>query len=131
MVDIWSFGLVRRDNRIKLVKTKLALEELETGQILKLIVDYEPAVEEVPKAMEYEGHRTYPITPFGLQVRILRRNKEGERRHTQRRRVCRASLTKVQAKRSYGIGSKVIEVKRINLTDWEIIIEKENGSYAI
>lgn len=28
-------------------------------------------------------------------------------------------------------GHKVIEVKRVNLTDWEIIIEKENGSYAI
>lgn len=72
-------GTICPDN---FVKAKLALEELETGQILKLIVDYEPAVEEVPKAMEYEGH-------------------------------------------------KVIEVKRVNLTDWEIIIEKENGSYAI
>lgn len=72
-------GVICPDN---FVKAKLALEGLKTGQILKLIVDYEPAITEVPKAMEYDGH-------------------------------------------------KVLEVKRLNLTDWEIIIEKESDSYAI
>lgn len=57
------------------VKAKLALENLRVGQILKIIVDYAPAVEEVPKAMELDEH-------------------------------------------------KVIEVKRLNQTDWEIIIQK-------
>ena len=64
------------------VKAKLALEELETGQVLKIIVDYEPAVSEVPKAMEYEGH-------------------------------------------------KILEVKRLNKTDWEIIIQKHDKGYII
>lgn len=64
------------------VRAKLALEELEAGQVLKIIVDYEPAVSEVPKAMEYEGHR-------------------------------------------------ILEVKRLNLTDWEIIIQKQNISISI
>jgi phosphate transport system ATP-binding protein len=64
------------------VKAKLALEDLRLGQILKIIVDYEPAVVEVPKAMEFDGH-------------------------------------------------KVLEVKRINQSDWEIIIQKHNGEYAI
>lgn len=72
-------GTICPDN---FVKAKLALEELKTGEVLKVIVDYAPAVEEVPKAMEFEGH-------------------------------------------------KVLEVKRINLTDWEIIIQKQNDTYVI
>lgn len=64
------------------VKAKLALEELKHGQVLKVVVDYEVAVNEVPKAMEFEGH-------------------------------------------------KVLEVKRINQTDWEILIQKQNGIYTI
>lgn len=67
-------GTICPDN---FVKAKLALEDLQAGQILKIIVDYEPAVTEVPKALEYEGH-------------------------------------------------KVLEVKEINQTDWEIIIEKSD-----
>lgn len=72
-------GTVCPDN---FVKAKLALEELEVGQALKIIVDYIPAVSEVPKAMEFDGH-------------------------------------------------KVLEVKRLNLTDWEIIIQKEGSLYSI
>lgn len=72
-------GTVCPDN---FVRAKLALEHLEMGQVLKIIVDYEPAVREVPNAMEYEGH-------------------------------------------------KVLEVKRLNETDWEIIIQKHDGTYAI
>lgn len=72
-------GTICPDN---FVKAKLALEELEIGQVLKIIVDYEPAVTELPNAMEYEGH-------------------------------------------------KILEVKRLNLTDWEIVIQKHNGSYTI
>ncbi|MBI4650332.1 phosphate ABC transporter ATP-binding protein [Candidatus Desantisbacteria bacterium] len=67
-------GTVCPDN---FVKTKVALEELEVGQVLRIIIDYEQAVIEVPKTIEYEGH-------------------------------------------------KVLEVKSINRTDWEIIIEKRN-----
>lgn len=72
-------GTVCPDN---FVKAKLALEELQEGQILKLIIDYEPAVSEVPKAMEYDGH-------------------------------------------------KILELKRINRTDWEIIIQKQSAGYVI
>ncbi|MCF6154634.1 MAG: phosphate ABC transporter ATP-binding protein [Candidatus Brocadia sp.] len=64
------------------VKAKLALEELKHGQVLKVVVDYEVAVNEVPKAMEFEGH-------------------------------------------------KILEVKRINQTDWEIFIQKREGIYTI
>lgn len=64
------------------VKAKLALEDLRFGQVLKIIVDYDPAVVEVPKAMEFDGH-------------------------------------------------KILEVKRINHNDWEIVIQKEDGNYVI
>lgn len=72
-------GTICPDN---FVKAKLALEDLKIGQVLKIIVDFEPAVSEVPKAMEYDGH-------------------------------------------------KVLEVKRLNSSDWEIVIQKHDGSYAI
>jgi len=72
-------GTICPDN---FVKAKLALEELDSGQVLKIIVDYEPAISEVPKAMEYEGH-------------------------------------------------KILEVKRLNKTDWEIIIQKYDEGYII
>jgi phosphate transport system ATP-binding protein len=72
-------GTVCPDN---FVKAKLALEDLEAGQVLKIIIDYEPAVTEVPKAIEYEGHR-------------------------------------------------ILEVKRLNLTSWEILIQKQNLDVSI
>lgn len=59
------------------IKAKLAMEEMEKGQALKIIVDYEPAVNEVPKALEFEGH-------------------------------------------------KILEVKQLNVTDWEIIVQKQS-----
>lgn len=66
-------GTVCPDN---FVRAKLALEEMAEGQVLKIVIDYEPAVSEVPRAMEYEGH-------------------------------------------------KVLEVKRINESDWEIVVQKK------
>lgn len=65
-------GTICPDN---FVRAKLALEEMQKGEVLKIIVDYEPAVAEVPKAMEYEEH-------------------------------------------------KVLNINRLNNTDWEIIIQK-------
>ena len=64
------------------VTAKLALGDLEFGQILKIIVDNELSAIEVPKAIEHEGH-------------------------------------------------KILEVKKLNQNDWEIIIQKHNGGYII
>lgn len=58
------------------VKSKLAIENLKSGQILEIILDHEPATENIPRSMENEGN-------------------------------------------------KVIEVKKINDTDWRIIIQKK------
>lgn len=38
------------------VKSKLALEEMEKGEVLEIITDHKPAVENIPKSMENEGH---------------------------------------------------------------------------
>jgi tRNA 2-thiouridine synthesizing protein A len=38
------------------VKTKLALEMMESDQVLRVIVDHLPAVENVPRSVMSEGH---------------------------------------------------------------------------
>jgi TusA-related sulfurtransferase len=57
------------------VRSKLALEEMGLGQVLRVIVDHQPATENVPKSMTNEGH-------------------------------------------------EVLEVGKVNETDWEIIVRK-------
>jgi len=52
-------GTICPDN---FVKAKLVLGEMQKEQVLKIIVDYEPAVSEVPKAMEYEDHKVLGVT---------------------------------------------------------------------
>lgn len=37
------------------VKSKLALEEMEVGQVLRVVVDHLPAVDNVPRSMTNEG----------------------------------------------------------------------------
>lgn len=44
------------------VKSKLALEELETGKVLEIILNHKPAVENVPRSMENEGHKIIEVT---------------------------------------------------------------------
>jgi len=34
---------------------------MQEKQVLKIIVDYEPTVSEVPKAMEYEDHKVLSV----------------------------------------------------------------------
>ena len=58
------------------VKAKLAIEDMEIGQVLKVIIDFPSAKDDVPRGMEYEGQ-------------------------------------------------KVLKVKQLNSTDWEIVIKKE------
>jgi TusA-related sulfurtransferase len=37
------------------VKTRLALEEMKTGQVLSVQVDYEPAIRSVPRSVTIQG----------------------------------------------------------------------------
>lgn len=47
------------------VKSKLALEEMRVGEILEVVVDHEPAVENVPKSMENEGQKVLAVEKIG------------------------------------------------------------------
>lgn len=44
------------------VRTKLALEEMECGQVLRVIVDHPPAVNNVPRSLGNEGQEVLEVT---------------------------------------------------------------------
>jgi TusA-related sulfurtransferase len=43
------------------VKSKLVLEQMELGQVLRVVLDYPPSVENVPKSMREEGQEVISI----------------------------------------------------------------------
>ncbi len=43
------------------VKSKLALEEMGLDQILEVVVDHEPAVENVPRSLKNEGQKILAV----------------------------------------------------------------------
>jgi tRNA 2-thiouridine synthesizing protein A len=43
------------------VKTKLAIETMNAGQILRILTDHYPAVENVPRSLKGEGHEVLEI----------------------------------------------------------------------
>jgi len=57
------------------VRSKLAIEKIKSGEVLGIILNHEPAVENIPRSMDNEGH-------------------------------------------------EVLEVKKINNSDWKILIKK-------
>jgi TusA-related sulfurtransferase len=42
---------------ITFVKSKLALEEIEAGQVLRVVIDYPGSVTNVPRSVANEGHK--------------------------------------------------------------------------
>ena len=44
------------------VKSKLAIEDMKSGQILEIILDHPPACENVPKSMENEGNSVISVS---------------------------------------------------------------------
>lgn len=47
------------------VKTKLILEELESGSIIEIIFDHKPAVENVPRSLKNEGQKILGVKKIG------------------------------------------------------------------
>jgi tRNA 2-thiouridine synthesizing protein A len=43
------------------VKSKLVLEQMELGQVLRVVLNYPPSVENVPKSMREEGQEVLAI----------------------------------------------------------------------
>jgi tRNA 2-thiouridine synthesizing protein A len=54
------------------VKTKLKLEELESGEELCVTFDHAPAVENVPRSLKNEGHKIMGIEQKGEHLWIVR-----------------------------------------------------------
>ena len=53
------------------VKAKLALEELESGERLEIILDEGEAMVNVPRSLKEEGHRIIKVEPLGETFRVL------------------------------------------------------------
>ncbi len=47
------------------VKTKVALEDAEPGEVLEIIFDHEPAVRDVPRSVQAEGHDVLSVEKIG------------------------------------------------------------------
>lgn len=47
---------------ITFVKSKLTLEKMESGQVLRVLIDYPPSAENVPRSLEMEGHEIVSLT---------------------------------------------------------------------
>jgi tRNA 2-thiouridine synthesizing protein A len=48
------------------VKTKLALEEMTPGQVLRVLVDYEPATKNVPRSVKLQGDEVLGVESCGV-----------------------------------------------------------------
>jgi tRNA 2-thiouridine synthesizing protein A len=61
------------------IESMLTLEEMETNQVLRVIVDYPPAVCDVPRSLKNEGYEILEVTPVNkTDWAIVVRNKEVE-----------------------------------------------------
>ena len=47
------------------VRSKLAIEKLAIGEVLEIIVDYQPAAVNVPRSMEHEGQTVLGVEQAG------------------------------------------------------------------
>ena len=59
------------------VKSKLAIEEMEDGQILKVTLDHQPAVENVPRSLTNEGHEVVEVAQVGPELWTVTVKKKG------------------------------------------------------
>ncbi|MDH4232249.1 MAG: sulfurtransferase TusA family protein [Nitrospirota bacterium] len=60
------------------VKAKLAIESMETGQILEILLDYDEAAKSIPKSMEAHGQQVLKVAKINDTdwVLLIRKAKE-------------------------------------------------------
>jgi len=61
---------------ITFAKTKIALEEMHVGEVLRVVLDYEPATRNVPRSAEMYGDEVLhvgEISPHEWEVLIRKR----------------------------------------------------------
>ena len=63
------------------VRSKLAIEKMGLGEVLEIILDHKPAVENVPRSMENEGQKVLKIDQTGEKEWhvFIRKDKEKKR----------------------------------------------------
>ena len=61
-----------------LVKSKLALESIEVGQVLEIILDYPEAADSIPAAMLNYGHSVLKVKKINEKQWIVQVRKEVE-----------------------------------------------------
>lgn len=47
------------------VKSKLIVEQMNVGEVLRVILDYKPSVENVPKSFQMEGQEVVAVNQIG------------------------------------------------------------------
>lgn len=47
------------------VKAKLAVEDMEIGEVLEIVLDYPEAVKNIPKSMQDHGHTVLEVSQTG------------------------------------------------------------------
>ena len=60
------------------VKSKLAIEEMEVGEVLEIILDYPEASRSIPKSMEDHGHRILKVEKINETDWVILVRKERE-----------------------------------------------------
>jgi len=61
------------------IESMLALEEMKPDEVLRIIVDYPPAVSDVPRSLKNEGYEILEVSPINqTDWAILVRNKNVE-----------------------------------------------------
>jgi len=57
------------------VKTKVALEELEKGDLLEVILDEGDAILNVPRSVKDEGHQIIKVENMGTNFKVIIKKK--------------------------------------------------------
>jgi tRNA 2-thiouridine synthesizing protein A len=56
---------------LNFVKTKVALDELQPGDILEVVLDEGDAILNVTRSVKEEGHTVLKVLPQGVTFRVL------------------------------------------------------------
>lgn len=60
------------------VKSKIAVEDMEVGEVLEILLDYEEASRSIPKSMEDHGHKVLKVEKINDTDWIIQVRKEKE-----------------------------------------------------
>ncbi len=63
------------------VRSKLAIEKMNLGEVLEIITDHKPASENVPKSMENEGQKVLKVEQTAEREWRIVVRKDREKKH--------------------------------------------------